>query len=235
MNTLPKLSVPKYSLTIPSTNEVVSYRPYLVREEKILMIASESEDSDQIQTALVDIVSECLDYTGDINKLTNCDLEYIFLQLRSKSVGETIDIIKICSECDHRNDVAINLDNITIANNDGNDNIVRLSPDLALELTYPTIGNKIDYEDEDSDTEVLIKSVATGLTFIYYGEETFNAADVSYQERIEFVEGLSTSQFNDAVDFLLKAPYVEYKSEFVCKKCGHKEEFSYTGLIDFFI
>ena len=235
MSILPKLSVPKYSLIIPSTKERVSYRPYLVREEKILMIASESEDSDQIQTALIDLVAECLDYKGDVNKLTNCDLEYIFLQLRGKSVGDKIDILKTCVECDASNDVTIDISTVTVIDHSPKDGIIRLSDDLSLELNYPTLGNKIDYNSNDSDTEVLIKSVATALAVVYYGEETYNAADTPIEERIEFVEGFSNAQFQQAVDYLLMAPYVEYSSEFTCSKCGHKEKFSYTGIIDFFI
>lgn len=236
MNILPKISVPEYNLVIPSTKETVGFRPYLVKEEKILLIASESEDTTQISKALIDIVGECLiNYHGDISNLTNCDIEYIFLQLRAKSVGESVDIIKICEDCEHHNEVSINLTNVKVMNNDEKDNQVKISDDLILELNYPTVGNSIDFNPDDSDTEVLIKSVATSLDTIFYGEETYRAADAPFKERIEFIEGLSTNQFQIAVDYLLNAPYVIYEDEYTCTKCGKKHKYSYTGLIDFFI
>jgi len=236
MNTLPTLSVPKYSLVIPSTQENVEYRPYLVREEKVLMIASESEDVNQIQGSLIDIVSECLNYNGDIKNLTNYDLEYIFLQLRAKSVGESIEIIKECPKCEHKTDVTIDITKAKLVNTkDNKDNTIKLEDNLSLELTHATVGNTVKYEETDSDTEILIKSVATALVTIYYGEETYDANEASFEERISFVESLSTTQFQKAVDFLLDAPYVLYKDTFTCSKCGYTEEFSYTGLIDFFI
>lgn len=236
MNTLPKLSVPKYQLTIPSTKETISYRPYLVREEKILMIASESEDPEQIHTALIDVIAACMDYSKDIMKLTTCDLEYIFLQLRSKSVGDKVEIIKICGECDADNDIQLDISKITVVDTTGDSNgVIKLGDDLSIELKYPTLGNKIEHNEKDTDTEVLIKSVATALSVVYYGEETYDASDTSIEERIEFIEGLSNVQFQKGIDYLLQAPYVEYSSDFTCKKCGHKETFSYTGIIDFFI
>ena len=236
MNTLPTISVPEYSVTIPSTNESVTYRPYLVREEKVLMIALESDDNIQIEDAIINIISECVDYKGDIRNLTSYDVEYMFLQLRSKSVGETIEIIKICNECDYHNEVTLSIDKAIVKNNNGDiSNTVRLSSDLALELTRPTISSKMKLGDELTDTEVLIKSAANVLSVIYHGEETYNAKDVPIEERIEFIEGLSNSQFEDIINYLLDAPYVYYEDTFTCSKCGHKEEFNYTGLIDFFI
>lgn len=236
MDTLPTLSVPKYYLTIPSTKEKVSYRPYLVREEKILMIASESEDPDQIQDAVIDVISKCLDYNKDIKDLTPSDLEYIFIQLRSKSVGEKVEIIKVCGECDHNNKVTINLDNIVVENQEENLNSnLKLSDDLTLEVKFPTLRTENPDHGDETDTEILINAAANSLSLIFYGEDTYDASSVSLEERKEFIGNLNSEQFNKIISYLMKAPLVAYHSDFTCTKCGNKEEFSYTGLIDFFI
>ncbi len=234
MNTLPTLSVPKYSMNIPSTKENISYRPYLVREEKILMIALESEDGQSIESAIIDILSTCIDYKGDVKGLTSYDIEYMFLQLRSVSVGESIDILRRCVECDHANEVKLDINKAKVIFEDQED-VIKLSDDLSLELKYPSINSKLTFDDSESDTEVLIRSAANVLTTIYHGEDVYDARDVSLQERQTFIEGLSNIQFEQVIDYLMNAPYVYYEDVFTCTKCGHKEEFSYTGLIDFFI
>jgi hypothetical protein len=237
MNTLPTLAVPSYRVTIPSTDEIVDFRPYLVKEEKILMIALESEDGDQIEDAIIDIVNECVSYDKPIRELTSYDLEFLFLQLRSKSVGEKIDILRVCEveECKATTDVVINIEEAAVVNNDKKDNQIKLADDLTLEIKYPTLSSKIKYEKDTSNTEILIINAAAALTTIYYGEDTFDASLVSIEERQEFIEGLSTNQFSQVIEYLLDAPHVSYDGKFTCSKCGHKHEFNYTGLIDFFI
>jgi|SaaInlV_150m_DNA_3_1039698.scaffolds.fasta_scaffold00833_8 hypothetical protein len=235
MNTLPTISVPNYRLTIPSTKESVAFRPYLVREEKLLMIASESEDQEQIEDAVIQVVEDCLEYGKSIKELTAADLEFIFIQLRSKSVGETLDIIKVCDECEGQTEVSINIQEAYVKAPEEVDFNVKLSDDLTLELRFPTLSNKVSYNEDVSDTDILIKNAANSLSVIYYGEDTYDAKSVSVSEREEFIGSLSTEQFNKIIDFLMKAPYVTYDGKFTCSKCGHKHEFNYTGLIDFFI
>lgn len=235
MNTLPKISVPNYSLTIPSNNIEITYRPYLIREEKVLLMAIESEDGKQMEKAIISIINECTNYKGDAIDLTSYDVEYIFIKLRSISVGETIDIIKICNECEHQNEVTLDLSKAVLVNNEKIDHIIKLTDEFSLELSHNSISDKLQFSDDESDTEVLIKSAAASLITIYNGDDVFDARDVSIEERIDFVEGLSSMQFNQVVDFILNTPYVHYKDTFVCTKCGHKRDFEYSGLMDFFI
>jgi len=238
MNTLPTLSVPTYRITIPSTKEVLNYRPYTVKEEKILMIALESEDIEQVEDAILGVVSTCLaKETHEIEALKVYDVEYIFLQLRSKSVGETVKIRRSCEsdECRHVNNTAVDLNKITIMNNDEKDGLVKLSDDLSLELSFPTWRDRLSYSEDESTSDVLIKNVASALTTIYYGDEVFDAARVPTTERQEFIEGLSSSQFSEAMAYMLDAPFVHYEGKFTCSKCGHKNTYDYTGLVDFFI
>ena len=238
MNTLPTLSVPSYRITLPSTKEVLNYRPYTVKEEKVLMIALESEDIDQVEDSILHVVATCLNKEPDeISKLKVYDVEYIFLQLRSKSVGETVKVYRPCGgeECDHKSEVDIKLNEVAVINNKDKDGLIKLSEELTLELSFPNWGNNSSYDELESTTDILIKNVASALNIIYYKDEVFDASKVSIEERIEFVEGLNSSQFSDALKYLLDAPFVHYEGKFTCSKCGHNNEYDYTGLVDFFI
>ena len=238
MNTLPTLSVPTYRLTVPSTKEVLNYRPYMVKEEKVLMIAMESEDIEQVEDGILNIVASCLDKDPEeIKKYRVYDIEYIFLQLRSKSVGETVKVKRSCEneECSHISDVSVSLDKVIVANNEDKDGILKLSKELSLELSFPTWNDRLSFDEDMNTSDMLIKNVATGLVTIYYGEEVFDAKNVPIEERIEFIEGLSSPQFSDALGYMVDAPFVYYEDIFTCSKCGNKNKYDYTGLIDFFI
>lgn len=235
MNILPKISVPKYRLDVPSTGKNVEYRPYLVKEEKVLLIAVASEDPNQIQDAIADIIKECCPSIGDLHKLTTADIEYIFLMLRSISVGAKIDIIKVCEHCDSENDVQIDLTKIKIEN-DGNEKDLRVDVDqnFKIDLMYPTLSPILN-SNEDDEQFALITTVANCIETIYYGEDTYSMDGISVEEKVDFVGNLSSIQFSKLVAVLLNAPYVAYESKYKCKSCGEENDIYYTGLIDFFI
>jgi len=237
MITLPTIAIPKYRMVIPSTSAEIEYRPYLVKEEKILMIALETEDSDTIEDAIINIISECISYNKNIRDLPSYDIEFMFLRIRSKSVGDKVELVKICSdeECKEHNDITILLSDSVIKNNDKKDCIIKLSDDLSIELKFPSIGAKITQQEGVSDSDVLITNAALSLAFVYSGDEVYDAKDTSLEERIKFIEQLNTNQFGEVIEFLLDIPYVGYDGVFTCKKCGKETEYSYAGLIDFFI
>lgn len=230
MNILPNISVPKYRLTIPSTGENVEYRPYVVKEEKVLLIAITSEDPEQMQDAIVDIVQNCVKGIVDINTLTACDIEYIFLKLRSVSVGEKIEVVKTCEHCDTDNDININLNNIRIEKDKDTQLRVEVDNNFVIDMKYPTIGDNI-IGDEDN----LIKTVAKSIKVIYYGEETHPTEGISDADLLDFVGNLNSKQYSKLVSVLLDAPFVVYESKFNCKECGKENDIYFTGLIDFFI
>jgi hypothetical protein len=198
-------------------------------------MAIESEDGKQMEQAIVSIINECTNYKGDAGDLPSYDVEYIFIKLRSISVGETVDIIKICDECSHHNEVALNLAKAELVNNEKVVNVINLTDEFSLELAHNSVNDKLQFSDEETDTEVLIRSAAAALITVYNGGDVFDARDISIKDRIEFIEGLSSLQFNQVIDFLLNTPYIQYNDSFVCTKCGHKHDFEYSGLMDFFI
>ena len=230
---LPKLATPKYDMIVPSTGESITYRPYVVKEEKLLLIAMESQDDKQIEQAISDIIRSCLSNVK-VEDLTGFDIEFIFLTLRARSVGEGVELFIPCSECEEKNEVKINLDKLEMKNLDFNDKELQIKIDenITIELRWPTMSDRS--VEVETGTEILIHMVAKSINTIYYGEEIHSTKDVLFEEVLEFVESLSSEQFSKIMTLLLKTPYVSYDIKFTCKKCGHKNERELKGLADFF-
>lgn len=232
---LPKIATPKYDMIVPSTGNTIAYRPYVVKEEKLLLIALESEDDAQIEQAVSSIISACLDDNVDVNSLTGFDIEFIFLTLRARSVGEGIDLSAKCESCEADNKIKVNLDKLVIKNNDFDDKDLQLkiSDKMTIEVGWPTMGNRT--VQGDTGTEILINQVAKSIKTIYYGEEIHSTSDVPFEEVVDFVESLNSEQFTSIMELLSKTPYVGYDIEYDCYKCGHKNTRELKGLADFFI
>jgi hypothetical protein len=233
---LPRMVTPKYDMIVPSTGKSITYRPYVVKEEKMLLIAMESQDEKQIENAVMNIIEECIESPIDINTLTNFDVEFMFVTLRAKSVGEGIELSPKCTSCDEVNEVKIDLDKVTVKNlEDQTDTMIKLTNDISVELKWPTMKDRhIDLVDEKSETETMINMIASTIGTIYSGEEIFIASDVPRKEVKEFVESLSNEQFNQIVDVMAKAPTLSYEINFDCKKCGESNSIEINGLADFF-
>lgn len=231
---LPKLATPKYDMIVPSTGESITYRPYVVKEEKILLIALESQDEKQIEQSIYKMIESCLDGNININDFTNFDIEFIFLTLRSMSVGEGIKLNMPCSECEEPNEVQVNLNKLEVKNNDFDkkDLQIKINDDITMDLRWPTMSDRA--VDAESGTEAIIHMVAKSVGTVYHGEEIISMSDTPFAEILEFVESLSSEQFNKCMEVLVKTPYTGYDIKFTCKKCGHKNERELKGMADFF-
>ena len=230
---LPKIATPKYDMIVPSTGKTITYRPYVVKEEKLLLIALESQDEKQVEQAVNEIIESCLDNVNT-QDLTAFDVEFIFLTLRSRSVGEGIELGITCSKCEESNPVKINLNELQVKNMDFDDKDLqlKLNDDITIELRWPTMSDRS--VKVETGTEVLIHMVAKSISTLYHGEEIHSMKDVPFTEVLEFVESLSSGQFNKIMELLVKTPYVSYDIKFTCKKCGEKNERELKGLADFF-
>ena len=232
---LPKLVTPKYDMIVPSTGETVTYRPYVVKEEKILLIAFESQDETQIEKSVLDIIKTCIESKIDLNKLTTFDIEFMFVTLRSKSVGEGIKLNMPCEECEHTNEVKINLDELNVANLDEEiDKHVKLTDDISVDLKWMAMNDRLSGEELKTETDAVINLVAKSIETIYSGEEIHSTKDVTKKEVVEFVESLNTDQFQSITEVIGKSPYLNYTMKFDCDKCGHSHERELNGLADFF-
>ena len=233
---LPRMVTPKYDMIVPSTGKSITYRPYVVKEEKLLLIAMESQDEKQIENAVMNIIEECVESPLDINTLTNFDVEFMFVTLRAKSVGEGIELSPKCQHCEETNSVKVDLDKVTVKNlEDQVDTMIKLTDDISVELKWPTMKDRnVDLIDENSETETIINMMSSTIGTIYSGEEIFVASDVPKKEVKEFVESLSNEQFNQIVNVMAKAPTLSYEIKFDCKKCGESNNIEINGLADFF-
>ena len=232
---LPKLATPKYDMIVPSTGEVITYRPYVVKEEKILLIAMEGQDEDAIEKAVINIIKECVESPINVDDLTTFDVEFIFITLRAKSVGEGIKINPKCEHCEEKNETSIDLEKVIIANlEDGVDKHIKLTDDISVDLRWTTMKDRKTQLKKETETETVINMIVASLETIYSGEEIFSTADASKKEVLEFVESLNNDQFNDIVEVLTKSPYLSYDINFDCKKCSKENTMELNGLIDFF-
>jgi len=234
---LPRIAIPKYDMIVPSTGKSITYRPYVVKEEKLLLIALESEDEKQIESAISEVIEACLDNKIKVSELTAFDIEFIFLTLRAQSVGEGIKLNVPCSnaECETKNEFKVDLNKLEVKNNDFDekDLQVKITDDVTLDLRWPTMGDR-NIDATLSGTETIIHMAAKSIGTLYSGEEIIAMKDTPHDEIVDFVESLSSEQFNKIIEILLKTPYCSYDIKFTCRKCGEENERELKGLSDFF-
>jgi hypothetical protein len=237
---LPKISTPIYELEIPSLKKKIRYRPFLVKEEKILIIALESEDSKAIANAVKNVISNCILSKGiKVDDLSTFDIEYLFLNIRGKSVGESVDVLITCPD-DETTQVpmSINLDEINVEVDPKHSRDIKLDDTLTLRMRYPSmtefIKNNFDSGDGVSvdDTFDLIISC---IEQIYSEEESWTASDSTKKELLEFVEQLSSKQFKEVEKFFETMPKLSHTIKIKNPKTGVESEVVLEGLSAFFV
>jgi len=233
---LPKLDAPSYELTIPSTNKTVTYRPYLVKEEKILMLAMESNDDRQMIRAIKEVISACTNNEVDTGHITMFDMDYIFTQLRSKSVGETVQVSMKCEECDTSNEVAIDLNDVRVKSNEEVSDTIELTDTVGVKMKYPSVNSVLDSRTDQNtnNVEKIFGLLLECIDSIYSGEEIFDASSQSRQELTEFVESLNAEQFARVRKFVENIPATVLDVSFNCTNCGHQNNTELRGLANFF-
>tara|TARA_Y100000034_G_scaffold122727_1_gene168541 strand:+ start:356 stop:1075 length:720 start_codon:yes stop_codon:yes gene_type:complete len=236
---LPKLTTPTYELEVPSSDEKIQYRPFLVKEEKILLLAMESGKNEDIIEAIKNIVSECTFNKVDISTMPMFDVEYIFLQIRLKSVGEVSKLKLLCPD-DKKTyaDVEINLEDIKVQVEDGHTNKIELdkSKGLGLIMTYPTINSFKESGITTITASNMLEVISTCILQIYEnnGEKTYEAKDQTKKELSDFVEQLNTTQFKDIQKFFDTMPKLKHTVKVKNPKTKKTSEVVLSGLQDFF-
>ena len=232
---LPKLNAtPTHELTIPSSGQKVSYRPYLVKEEKILLLAFESKDEKQAMQAMVDTIVACVNEKLNPKTFTSFDVEYMFTQIRSKSVGETTKINVACSECETMNEQTINLAELKVEVPEIN-NVIELTDTISVELKYPSFEAFIkNYGKDQTETEFSYMVINNCIDAVINGETRISADEVSLKDIKEFVESMNSKQFQSVADYIQSMPTLEKTVEFECTNCSHKNNTTLRGISDFF-
>ena len=234
---LPKLTTPTYELEIPSTDEKIKYRPFLVKEEKILMMAMESKKSADIVQAVKDIVSECTFNKINIDHVPMFDVEYIFLQIRSKSVGEVSKLRLLCpddkktyAECE------VNLNEVEVQVGDDHTNKIELGNGMGMIMKYPTIDSFKESGIQDINAGNMLDVIGSCVLQIYEeeGKKTYDSKDQTKKELIEFIEQLNTKQFKDVQSFFDTMPKLKHEITIKNPKTKKESKVTLTGLNDFF-
>jgi len=233
---LPILETPTYELTIPSTKKVVEYRPFLVKEEKMLLVAQESNNQKEILRAMKKLVDVCLFKKIDVDKLALFDLEYIFIKLRSKSVGETTNLMAPCGNCDVPSEITINLDDIEIQfPKKAVDTVVNFTDDIGVNLKY--IGVK-DLDRISGDTTKKIDEsfamVKAAIESIFDEDNVYPAVDQTPRELDAFIDSLSHQQIQKITDFIEESPKLTKDIKFTCPACKHVNKTTLEGSDAFF-
>jgi len=233
---LPVVNSNRYSTKLPSTGLDIEYRPYLVKEEKIMMVAMESKDNQAIIRAMKDVAQACVLSDINIDSLTSFDLEWIFLQLRSKSVGESAKVQLKCKEedCNTRTEVDIKLDEVSLTEIAEN-KVIELTDTIGLVMKYPTL---VDMEGQDEETlkttegafDVVIKCLET----IYDADNAYSVIEEKHEDVRDFLDSLSSAQFKKIVDWIANTPSLVKNVEWNCTSCGKPNELELRGLQSFF-
>ena len=236
---LPKINTPTYELTLPSNRKKVKYRPFLVREEKILVLALESEDQKQITDAIIQIIGDCLITKNiDVTKLPTFDIEYLFLNVRAKSVGESIDVNVTCPDDNKTTvEVKVDIDSIKIIKNKNHKDTVKLDDTLSLKLNYPSIEQFIENNFESSkggEVTNTLDMITSCIDMIYSDEESWNASETSKKDLEEFIEQLNTKQFRVIEGFFDTMPKLSHSIKVKNPKTDVESTVVLEGLAAFF-
>jgi hypothetical protein len=236
---LPKNSMPSFNMVIPSTNKQVRFRPFVVKEEKALLIAQQSEDTTIMIDTLKGVLSNVLLDDIDVDKLAIFDLEYMFLQIRGKSVGETVDLLFQCDE-DHgeqnekaKAKVIINLGDLKVVKPEGHTNKIPLFNNVGVIMKYPTL-DATDFLKDADNIEEVFNLVAELIDVIYDGEEVYHAKETRKEELLEFLNNLTSEQFAKIQHFFETMPKLSTKIEYKCPVCGKEHHKVLEGLQNFF-
>ena len=233
---LPRIDSPKYELKVPSSGETVEYRPYLVKEEKILMMAMETKDQQQMIRALRDVIAGCTEGKIQADSLAMFDLEYVFLKIRGKSVGETTKVGLKCSSCDHKNEVEINIDEVEVQGEVKKSAKVALTDTVGVVLKYPTvkgIQRQLGKQD-NNDREVTMAAVASAIESIYDAENVYPTEDEKAEDVVNFLDSLTSSQFKKISEYFEDMPRLRHEVKFNCASCKAKNTQTLEGLTNFF-
>ena len=237
---LPKLNVPVYETVLPSTEKVIKYRPFLVKEEKVLLTAMEDGKNDTIMNAVKEVLKNCIQSKIDLDKLPTFDLEFLFLRLRAKSVGEEVTIgLKPwgCPQnngelCNKTTEVKVNLEEVKVIKDEKHTSKIMLDDNVGIKMRYPDI-SKID-SDMGDNFETGMKMVKDSIDMIFTSEETHERDTISEKELEEFIDSLNTEQFGKMREFFDTMPQLKHTAKYTCSTCGEEKETTITGLNSFF-
>jgi len=233
---LPKLNTPQYELELPSTGEKIKFRPFLVKEQKLLMMSQESKNETEITDAISNIINSCTN--GKINAKTSplFDVEYVFLQLRAKSVGETADLkVKCPDDNETYVDVKINLMDVSVQMTENHKNVVEITDSIKIVMKYPVLNDMKNVDNKSKEVDNVFHLLKTCINEIHDGDVIYSKIDMTEKEIDEFVDSLNTSQFESLMDFFKTMPKLRHPISVTNPKTNKKGEIIMEGLDSFLV
>jgi len=231
---LPKLDIVQYELELPSTGETLKYRPFLVKEQKALMIAQESEDDKQIEMAFAKIINDCVLDKIDPYKMPMFDIEYVFLKIRGKSVGETVTLNVLCPDDEvTRVNVDVNLEEVDVQMSKDHTNVIGLTEEIKLIMKYPSLGDMSGFDDE-GDVKSIFGMIKRCIHEIHDGETIHNKVDMSEKELDVFIDSMSTQHFESLTQFFDTMPKLLHVVTTKNPKTKKKVNIEIEGVQNFF-
>lgn len=229
---LPKLDVPTYELLLPSTNKKIKYRPFLVKEHKVLLTMAEADNS-EVTRIITELVDACTFNKLKIKQLPHFDIEYIFMMLRAKSIGEIVDIIVNC-ECGNKIDAQFNIEDIKIEKHDNHTNKIMINSQYGVEMNYPKFDDVVEVYSSNSNEKVL-DMIVNNIKGVFDQDNYWDSKDQSKQELEEFLFSLTKDQFDKIENFFVTSPKIVQVIESDCNQCGKHNVSRLEGLSNFFV
>lgn len=229
---LPKLDVPTYELILPSTNKKIKYRPFLVKEHKVLLTMAEADNS-EVTRIITELVDACTFNKLKIKQLPHFDIEYIFMMLRAKSIGEIVDIIVNC-ECGNKIDAQFNIEDIKIEKYDNHTNKIMINSQYGVEMNYPKFDDVVEVYSSNSNEKVL-DMIVNNIKGVFDQDNYWDSKDQSKQELEEFLFSLTKDQFDKIENFFVTSPKIVQVIESDCNQCGKHNVSRLEGLSNFFV
>ena len=234
---LPLLNVAKHDLKLPSSGEKIQYRPFLVKEEKVLLQAMEGEDEKEIIKALKQLITQCVDTKGfKVDDIAMVDLEYIFLRMRAKAVGEvsTVNFTHKPGKCDGVIKVEIDLTKVEPTKNKNENDLVKITDEVQVRMVPPTVKALANLDSSKSQIDAAFGTIRDCITEIYFKEELFSVQDHTTKEVDDFINSLSSNQFTKLREYFDNLPALKHDIEYTCPKCNETETQTIQGVASFF-
>jgi len=234
---LPKLGYPTYELELPSTGKTIKYRPFLVKEEKVLLLAMESQDEKQIVGAVKDLIKNCVISRIKVESLPSFDLEYIFLKIRAASIGETITLNVTCLDDNETQvEATININEVEVKKEKDHDSKIMFEDEFGVVMGYPSMQQFVEREflQKEMQTEEVYDFIADSIEQIFQGEDVYDSTTTSKKEFREFVESLTTKQFEKIQQFYATSPKLSHTFKVTNPKTGVESDYTIEGLQNFF-
>lgn len=238
---LPKIDTPVYELTLPLSKKQIRFRPFLVKEQKNLLMAIEADDTETIERNIKQVLNNCtLSENVSIERLPVLDIEYYFIQLRARSVGEIVENNYICTnkidgnECGSKMTATLNLLDIEVQKKDNTSDIIQLTDKISIKLKYPEFSTMEKIKDKNTAVAVAFQMIADSIEYIFDGQQYYYANETTPQELSEFIETLNTEQFVKIEEFFDNLPVLNKTVDIKCPKCGYDHSIRVEGLENFF-